>query len=51
MCDISNFKEEVSKLQGKELQRIYLEFQKSLDKIQNKKPNRCSKKGEKSLVL
>lgn len=48
MCDISNFKEEVSKLQGKELQRIYLEFQKSLDKIQNKKPNRCSKKGEKS---
>ena len=38
MCDISNFKEEVSKLQGKELQRIYLEFQKSLDKIQNKKP-------------
>ena len=41
MCDISNFKEEVSKLQDKE-------FQKSLDKIQNKKPNRCSKKGEKS---
>lgn len=38
MCDISNFKEEVSKLQGKEPQRIYLEFQKSLDKIQNKKP-------------
>lgn len=38
MCDISNFKEEVSKLQGKEIQRIYLEFQKSPDKIQNKKP-------------
>lgn len=44
MCDISNFKEEVSKPQGKELQRIYLEFQKSLDKIQNKKPTGAVKR-------
>ena len=44
MCDISNFKEEVRKPQGKELQRIYLEFQKSLDKIQNKKPTGAVKR-------